>query len=258
MGSKNLFVPSLGSFAALCLMPLTASAQSTQSTMVSVYSSVAKPGMTAKLEEGLKTVEAYLKGQGSPDSISTFQVVDGPQMGAYVSLIPFSWAQQDTPVPYAAELQRQIDKNIAPYQASLVRSLAQIATNLGTVPPANSPPLKYYQVIYLDIKPGSMNDFTTAVTQITAAEHKQNPSTTPVYIYFEVSGGDANRVTVAIGHPTWADFGTAGKSIDQVLHEYYGDQVASSVGRLFDGAIAHEENFVVAYRPDLSYIPSGH
>jgi hypothetical protein len=258
MSSRNLYRATLISFAALSLAPLAASAQGAPGPMTQVISAVIKPGMSAKFEEGLKTVEAYIKAQGGTDAISTFVVLDGPQMGSYVTLLPVNWAQRDTPPAYAAELQRQIEKNIVPYQASVVSSLTQVATNLGTLPPASAPPMKYYQVIDLDIRPDRMNDFIAAVAEISAAEHKQNPSTNPVLIYFEVSGGDANRVTVAIGHPTWADFAVAGKSIQQVLREFYGEQAGSSVARQLDSSIAHEENFVVQYRPDLSYVPSGH
>jgi hypothetical protein len=254
---RNLPASTMVPFAALCLAPLACFAQAAPSTITEFITQVPKPGMTAKLEDGIKAVEAYAKSQAAPTTFTTFEVMDGPQRGSIVVLTPFSWAAMDNPPSYAAGIQREVDKSVNPYLSSLLVSTAEVVPTLGIVPAANTPPAKYYQVINLDIKPGCMNDFISAVTQVTAAEHKQNPSSNAVLIYREVSGGDANRVTVAIAHPTAADFGAAGKSIDQVLRETYGEEAAASVSRLLDGSIAHEENFVVRYRPELSYTPSG-
>jgi hypothetical protein len=257
MNPRNLITSTLVPFAALCLAPLACLAQAAPGTITEVITQVPKPGMTAKLEEGIKAVVAYAKSQGAATTFTTFEVLDGPQLGNIVVLTPFSFAELDNPPPYAAGIQREVAKSVEPYLSSLLITRMALVPTLGTVPAANTP-AKYYQVLDLDIKPGCMDDFISAVTQVTAAEHKQNPSSNAVLIYREVSGGDANRVTVAVAHPTSADFAATGKSIDQVLHEAYGEEAASSVGRMLDGSIAHEENFIAQLRPDLSYAPSAH
>ncbi len=244
--------------AAMCLAPLACLAQTSTGTTDLVVTETPKPDMTAKYEQGVKDVDAYAQSHGDTTGSAAFAVVTGPQRGTIVILSPFRWADADHPPSYEAGLQREIAKNIDPYLATPYRlSFVQSLPNLGNPGQANGGPDKYYEVITLQIKPGKMNDFLAAVTQISSAEQKNNPSPNPVIFYQLLFGGDASEITVAIGHPNLADFGRAGKSIDEVLRETYGGDVATSVMVSLDGSIASEENEIVEYRPDLSFTPSG-
>lgn len=242
---------------ALCFSPLVCLAQGNSPSLFEVITEVVKPGMTAKFEHGVKDVDAYAQSHGDTTGTSAFEVIDGPQDGNIIILVPFHWADRDHPGAYSAGLDQVAVKEVEPYLSSAQGGITEILPNLGTAAPANTPPEKYYELIQLEIKPGKMDDFLAAVRQISDAERKVNPQSSPVSFFAEVSGGDANQITVSIGHPDFADFGRPGKSILQVLREAYGEDSASTVWRALNDSIASEHNTIIQYRPDLSFTPSG-
>lgn len=251
---KSTVIP----LAAMCLAPLACLAQASPGTTYLVITETPKSDMTAKFEQGVKDVDAYARSHGDTTGSGAFYVVTGPQRGTLVILSPFQWAQQDRPASYEAGLDSVITKNVLPYLASPYGlSFVQVLPNIGNPGPANATPEKYYEVITLRIKPGRMGDFLAAVSQISSAERKENPSSNPVIFYQLLFGGDANGITVAIGHPNLADFAPTGKSMDDVLREAYGGEVTSSIVSALDNSIASEENEIVEYRPDLSFTPGG-
>jgi hypothetical protein len=245
------------SLAALCFAPLACLAQGSQGTLYEVVTAVVKPGMTAKFEQGLKQVNAYAQSHGDTTGTASFEVMFGPNEGNIIILIPFKWENLDHPPDYEAGLGQAINKDVEPYLSSAHTSLARAMPNLGNPPAANAAPEKCYEVIQVEVKPGSMDDFMAAVAQITEAEHKANSQPNPVIVYEEEAGGDAYEVTVAIGHPDFADFGRPGKSNFEALSAAFGVPAARSTMSALYGSIASEQNFIVRYRPDLSFTPGG-
>src|SRR5215469_205269 len=232
-------------------------AQSNPVTINEVISLTPKVGMTAKFEKGIKDINAYVQSHGLKTGTAAFEVLYGPQMGTIVILRPFPWEEGDNPPSYAAGVQPLVEKGVNPYLSSLQITLNQAIPNLGNPGKGGAAPQKYYEVITLRVRPARMTDFLSAVAQISAAETKENPSSNEVIFYRMVSGGDANEIVVAIGHPSFADIGRPGKSITEVLRQAYGEEAVSSVMNALYGAIEHEETTIVRYRPDLSATPGG-
>ncbi|MGH8150160.1 MAG: hypothetical protein ACRETB_09350 [Steroidobacteraceae bacterium] len=255
MSPTRLFKSAALPLAAMCLAPLACLAQGTAGNTSEVITITPKPGMTAKFEQGAKAVNAYAHSHGDPVGNEAFEVRDGPDDGQVIFLQRFNWASEDHPPSYAAGLSREVGKDVAPY-VSVRIGLNDLAVGLSKPAAANAPPMKYYEVIHYDIKPGRMGDFLAALRQIGAAEHAKNPGSNPYYVYLERSGGNGNEVTVAVGHPSFADFARTGKSPFDALVETYGEQ-SVSIWRSAVRAIASEQNSIIEYRPDLSYIPSG-
>lgn len=243
--------------AALCLAPLAGLAQSDQGAVYEVVTIVVKPGMTAKFEQGMKQLEAYARSHGDTTGWSSFEIMYGPDDGNIDVLVPFKWESQDNPPSYEAGLQAAISKEVLPYVTSAHSQLVRELPNLGNHPASNGTTEKYYEVIDLRIKRGRMNDFMAAVGQLSTAEQKFNPGPNPVEIYTTIAGADANDVTVAIGHPSFADIGRQGKSDTEVLTSAYGGAAASSVMHSLDDTIASEQVTIARYRPELSYAAGG-
>jgi hypothetical protein len=243
--------------AALCLAPPAALAQGNSGQTYQVLQETVKPGAAAQFEQGVKQVDAWAGGHGDTVGTSAYEIVTGPDTGNIVVLVPLDWTSMDHPPSYEAGLDREATKVVEPYIASLQRSIVQVLPNLGNVPPANTPPEKYYQIIQLTIKPGKMNDFIATVARISAAESKENPSPNPFIVYAQQYGGSPNLVTIAIGHPSWVDFARRGKPMADVLRQAYGATAASSLTDTLDSTIADEQIQIVVYRPDLSFIPGG-
>lgn len=242
--------------AAMCLAPLACLAQGSRSNTYQIIAITPKPGMTAKFEQGVKAVNAYAHSHGDTVGNEAYEVDDGPDEGQIIFLVPFRWADQDHPPSYAAGLSREVAKDVEPYSSSIQVSLSDVLPQLSNPGPANGPQMKYFEVIQYVIKPGSMGDFLAALRQISTAEHQKNPGSNPYYVYAERSGGNGGAITIAVGHPSFADFARAGKTPFDALDEAYGQQsiaIWQSAGR----AIASEQNEIIEYRPDLSYIPSG-
>ena len=251
---KLLTVP----LAALCFAPLACLAQGNQGTLYEVISVVVKPGMTAKFEQGMKQLSAYAQSHGDTNGTAAFEVMFGANAGNIIILVPFKWESLDHPPDYEAGLDQAIAKDVEPYLSSVHTSLARSMPKLGNPPAANATPETCYEVIQVEVKPGKMDDFMASLAQITEAEHKANSQTNPVIVYEEESGGDAYEVTVAIGHPDFADFGRPpAKSNFEALSAAYGVPAARSTMSALYGSIASEQNFIVRYRSELSFTPGG-
>lgn len=242
--------------ATLCLTPLACLAQGSPGHTYEVLTETIKPGMTAKFVQGVKAVDDYARSHADPVGTQAYGIVDGPNQGQIVVLVPFNWANEDQPASYEAGLSRVATQSVEPYTSSVVFQLADLLPQFGNPAPENSPPMKYYDVEQYVIKPDKMGSFLAAVAQITAAEHKENPGSNPVSIFAGRSGGNPNTITVAIGHPSIADFAKPGKSLFAALQGAYGDEAAIAIYRSAEEAVASEQDYIIEYRPDLSYVPS--
>ncbi len=192
-----------------------------------------------------------------PWGTQAYEVTDGPNQGQVVVLVPLNWGDQDHPASYQAGLGSVATKSVEPYTSSVVFQLVDLLPQLGNPGPANAQPMPYYEVEQYIIKPDKMGAFLAAVAQITAAERKENPGSNPVSIFAARSGGNANEITVSIGHPNMADFAKPGKSVFETLRLAYGDEAGIAIYRSAEEAVASEQDYIVRYRPDLSYIPNG-
>jgi hypothetical protein len=243
--------------AALLLVPVVCLAQGSSEHTYEVITETIKPGMTAKVEQGIKAVDDYAQSHGDPVGSQAFQVVTGPNMGQLFILAAFDWATADQTPSYEAGLQRVVNERVTPYLSNLEFGLTDVLTQLGNPPPAASTPMKYYEIDQLAIKPAHMSAFLTAVASISAAERTENPSTSPVIVYQTRSGGNPNEIIIAFGHPSLADFAKPGMSVLEVLQKARGDDAATVITRSLADSIASEQTYIVEFRPDLSYVPSG-
>ncbi len=246
-------------FAALCLAPFACLAQGspTPEQTYEIVTETIKPGMTAKFVQGVKAVDDYARSHGDPVGTEAYEITDGPRNGQIVILVPFNWATADQPASYEAGLDSVATKNVEPYTSSIEFQLTDVLPQYGNLAPANSPPMKYYEVEQYVIKPDKIGEFLAALTQITAAEHKENPGSNPVSVFEMRSGGNPYEITVAIGHSSIADFAKPGKSVFEALRGAYGDDAAIAIYRSAEESIASEQNYIAQYRPDLSYVPNG-
>ncbi len=68
-------------------------------------------------------------------------------------------------------------------------------------------------------------------------------------------GGSGMQLTLAIPRSGWADFEPPKPGIWDVAEEVFGKTEAEMLMSMMANAIVSEKNFVVAHRPDLSYVP---
>ncbi|MGH8150159.1 MAG: hypothetical protein ACRETB_09345 [Steroidobacteraceae bacterium] len=244
--------------AAMCLAPLACLAQGSAESTIEVLTEQPKPGMTAKFEEGVKAVDTYAQSHGDTAGTDAFEVIDGPDEGQIAVLLDFNWADQDRTPSYGAGLDRVAVQKVEPYLAWGHVTLWDLLPALSNLPPANAPAAKYYERVNLVIKPSRMGDFLTAVRQIAAVSRKGNGGPHPGYfqVYVERSGGNADAVIIAIPHVSMASFAQGGDSPFEMLRKAYGEQ-SVAIWSSLERAIASEQDDIVRYRPDLSFIPSG-
>jgi hypothetical protein len=157
-------------------------------------------------------------------------------------------------VPEAADSE-EYNKVVGPYVASLTDSYYEFLPKLGN--PDNSPlPSKYGEVAIIRLKPGKTADFRAAVTKISDAERKANPSE-HVEIYELMSGGYSGTFVVIFPRANWAAFeeNPNTKPMPQVLTEAYGAEETKSTMATLDNSIESEYSEIVEFRQDLSYVP---
>lgn len=244
--------------AAMCLAPLSCLAQGSAETTIEIISELPKPGMTAKFEQGVKDVDAFAQSHGDAAGTATYEVIDGPDEGQIDVLLAFNWADQDRTPSYAAALDRTAVTKVIPYIAWDHSMLWDLLPELSDLPTANTPDAKYYERLNLVIKPSRMGDFLAAMRQIATVTREQKDRSHPHYfqVYAERSGGNANAIVIAIPHPTMASFAQSGDSPFERLRKAYGQQSIAIWSSLLR-SIASEQDDIVEYRPDLSFIPNG-
>jgi len=243
--------------AAAFMAAFSTTAQTNPGNIVAAEFQTPKLGMTQQYEQGRKQKADWHKQQKDPNALLVFQIVSGEQTGAYiVSRGGLHWADLDhPPVPEAADTE-EYNKVVGPYVASATDSYYQLLPKLGN--PDNSPlPSKYGAVAIIRVKAGKTADFLAAVTKISDAERKANPSD-HVGIYELVNGGYSGTFVVIFPRANWAAFeeNPNTKPMTQVLTEAYGAEETKSTMATLDNSIESDYSEIIEFRQDLSYIPA--
>ncbi len=216
----------------------------------------AKPGMEAKLEAGLKIHNAFHKKQNDPMGHSTYLVTSGPNTGDFVRVAGGrNWKDFDAEAAWQKEDQADSAINTDPYIASAVPMYYRMRTDLSHMAPSNAP-AAMYSLVFLRLKLGKVDDYEAALKQSKAAADKAN---WPRYwtVFSLVSGGDGPTWVISQARDKFADFNPPeGKIFGDMLEEQLGKDEARLRQEMADASIASVFTEIIAYRPDLSYVPA--
>jgi hypothetical protein len=213
----------------------------------------AKPGMEAKFEEGLKRHNDFHRRQGDPMALTTLQVQSGPETGAYVRLASDRhWADFDAEEAMAKADQADTAVNTDPYIASTTTSYYRQLMDVSRPKPAAA---AMYSITFYQVKLGKTDDFMRAIKKFHEAIGKAE---WPVhYAWFALAnGGDGPQYVLSIPRDKWADFNPLEKTFEKIMEEAYGRSETEAIFDSFDHSVAGTSSEIVAFRADLSYIPT--
>ena len=237
--------------AAGAILALPVGAEEMLVTRVTIWK--AKPGMAAKLEEGLKRHNEFHRKQGDPMTFGTYQVQSGPNTGAYVRLAGNRhWQDFDTEAGMAKADEADSALNTDPYIES---SMPMYYRFLADVSRPKESPSAMYSLIFYRVKFAKTDDFTRAIKKIHEGIGKTQWPTH--YAWFALfNGGEGPEFVLSLPREKWADFNPPEKPFDKMMEEAFGRSEADSISETFQNAVAGLSSEILQYRADLSYVPA--
>lgn len=121
-------------------------------------------------------------------------------------------------------------------------------------PSPDDSPGKLAQVVHFHVKPESVNDFVDSVKKIGDAARKTNFPVRPQW-YQLYSGGMGPEFILALGRNSWAELQPPDKTLDAMMEEALGKAPGAAVLNTFRRAIRYTYSELLAYHPELSYVP---
>jgi hypothetical protein len=233
---------------ALALVSGIAVAQEGGGTLASVtYWSIA-PGTQAQFEAGLKAHNQLHAGQEDPVPLLTWEMLSGPRVGQFGrGSFGHVWSDFDVEPANAAADVADSQVHITPYIAGaepMVWDHLPGISNPAAAPGAISRIIEFY------LHPGHEQAFLGAIKRIheILAEHDW----APYDWYALVDGGEVPTMAVVLPRDNYAGFAPPDPSLDEVLGEE-----AAEIFEIIGKATRKQVNSTAAFRPDLSYMPSG-
>lgn len=210
-----------------------------------------RSGAEKQFEEGLKQLAAWRASMNDPQSHVVFEQITGENMGTYSLVRRWThWA--DKPVYSEGQIHAEIAKAMGDTVTKGVRKVYEEIPELDH--PANlERPAKYYEIDTFHVPLDKQDRFAAAVGRLREAIEKTKSPMDVSWLRL-TEGGEFGTWVLAIGHDSWADFGSP--SPDEVLDKAFGaaetDAIASEISALIGGHFTEE---VITFRPDLSYFP---
>ena len=243
----SVFVPAL----VLLLAAVPLAAQDAAGTLAHVtFWSVDD---VAGFEAGLVAHNAFHVAQKDPSALFTWQVISGERNGQYVrASFGHTWADFDTEEKMAPADDADSAVHLTPYithsDPGTYRFIPEISR------PAAGEPTPLARILVFHVKFGKSRQFEGAVAKIHAALNDVEDWGN--YLWYElVEGGPVPTYVLSLPSANWVGFTPHEPGFAAIVGKKYGDQAAAILAAL-DDAVESEDSYTIAYRKDLSYIPS--
>lgn len=233
---------------ALAVAVVPADAQDGGATLASVTYWTVAPGTTAQFEAGLAAHNQLHVEQGDPVALLTWQVLSGPRVGQYGrGSFGHVWSDFDVDPQTAAADAADSAVHVTPYIAGAEPMVWNHLTDLSN---SADEPGAVSRIIEFSLRPGHEQAFIEAIRRIHAilSEHDW----LPYDWYALVDGGEIPTMAVVLPRDNYAGFAPPDPDLAKVL----GEEAAEIFG-IIGKATRRQVNSTVAFRPDLSYLPSG-
>lgn len=215
----------------------------------------AKPGMEAKLEEGIKRHNEFHRKLNDPMSFETYVIASGPNTGTYRRIASGRrWQDFDTEAAGAKADAADSALNTDPYLQSSVPAYYRLRPEMSRPRPGDTPAPMYSVLIY-KVRVGKTDEFVLAAKKFKEAADKAN---WPRHWYFFslANGGDHPQFVLSQPRDKFADFNPPEKPFDKMLEETLGRDEADARQEMLDRSIESFSSEIITYRADLSYVPA--
>lgn len=187
----------------------------------------------------------------------TWQIVNGAKLGQYiVHTGNHTWADFDEHGEFSMEDSAHFVENVSGY-------VKKISSSMDVDDPSISKwPDDYGIPVMVDVTVFQVsNEYSDAFYHTMKKIHEAIIDKEIPFTYgwsFVASGGEGPGPTWTLVFPfkSWADYGASWEpAFWKMVEEVHGDYETDLIRKLMNTAIVHQENFMAAYREDLSYIP---
>jgi hypothetical protein len=240
--------------AALVLTAMPVCAEEAAGDMLAMaYRVSVMPGHALEFEKAYKEHTSMHKAAGDTWRWDVWQVIAGEGVGDYITRSPnHSWASLDIEVKIPND-QQHVVTTIMPHVHAISSTIIKWMPDISRLAAEMDVP-KMVEVTTFTLHYSGMPEFLNVIKKL----HMMIGDKELPYEYswgmVEI-GGSGVEMVLALPRSGWADFAPQSPELWEVAAEVYGQHEASTMRTNFGKAIASEENFVVAYRPDLSYVP---
>ena len=215
-----------------------------------------KEGMKAQWEEGTKKHMAFHREKGDTWQWFVWEIVSGQYAGEFVvGTFEHTWADFDNrPVDLAEDVANRKMNSEAYVKAANIKYITDLPGH--SVPPAEGAgPSKMVSLVTVYAKPDKAEAYVNAVSKIPDAIAKAGSDMT---YYFSRAATGRRQPSFIIFFPRdgWAGLAPSGTPFPKMLEEAYGDTEADAILRTLSESTYESSTTMLAYREDLSYMPS--
>ncbi len=241
--------------AALCSAAVcaAAAAQENPGTIALVYTTKARSLNITQHESAMK--KHFQWHQANKDAFTWFvwQVVSGENIGDFlVGTFGHRWKEFDARAKFDETDNADFIANVLPTAEKVDLGYWEFLPAASRPSPA-AVPTAMAQVTHYFVKPDAFVTFTDAIKELRSGLEKANY---PMYVYWYrlVSGGEGPQFVVSVARDSWAEMAGPAKPLDDALAEALGPQKAVEALAAIRRATRYTRSYMIAYRPDLSYI----
>ena len=239
----------------LCTLAPAAPAQTQGGNLAQIFFNKVKPGSQAQYEAGRQRHMNWHKAKGDSWAWFTWEVVTGENTGIYVvGTFYHAFKDLDGREDFQAADGADAAMNMGPFLESSTQSLYLRRPDMSA-PTTEGPPTKFSQLIHFHLKPESVNDFVDGAKKVAEAAKKTNYPIRPDW-YQLFSGGMGPEFVLVYGRNSWAEMQPPDKTLDAMMEEALGKAAGPAVLVSLRRAIRYTYTEILAYHPELSYVPA--
>ena len=230
-----------------------AMAQEKAGTIALVYTTKARALNVMQHEGAIKKHFEWHKANKDAFTWFIWQVTSGENIGDFVvGTFGHQWKEFDARAKFDEADEADFIPNVLPTTEKVDLGYWEFLP-AASHPSPSGQPAAMAQVTHYFVKPDGFVAFVDAIKVLKGALDKLNY---PMYAYWYrlVSGGEGPQFVVAVDRNSWSEMAGPAKSLDDALAEALGPQKAVEVLTAIRKATRYSRSYMIAYRPDLSYI----
>lgn len=220
-----------------------------------IYTLKPKPGMEDAFEKAYKQHLQWHRDQNDTWNWDAWQYESGDRLGQYAIVTSgHQWADFDNRGEMGRADEADANQRLRPLLESVTADWSLAHYQMSRLP-AGMPQAQVVRVTEYHLHPGKDLDFAAAISKANEALTKANWGQ-PV-LWTQALTGTTGVFSAVEFHENWAGLQPAETSVLQALEEVLGHAETSRLAETFWSCQKSSQSYILRYRADLSYSPSG-
>jgi len=225
-----------------------------QGNLAQLFYNKVKPGAQAQYEAARKRHADWHKAKGDAWAWLTWEVMTGDNTGTYVvGTFDHAFKDFDGKDEFQAADGADSAMNMGPFLESSTQALYLHRLDMSA--PMAGAPAKLAQVVRFQLAPDRVNDFVEGVKKVAEAAKKTEYPMRPQWFQL-FSGGMGPEFVLVYGRNSWEEMQPPEKTLDAMMEEALGRTTGPATLASLRRAVRYTYTEVLAFRPDLSYVPA--